>query len=121
MREETATPERLRWLPCAKRSGGCPCGPNVPSRAYRRNIWPHAVVSPNLTPDPVTGRPDGDHSFEQFLTLIRHGRDLEDGHILQVMPWLIFRNMNDNDLASIYEYLRAIPHAEPGMCVAPGQ
>jgi hypothetical protein len=37
------------------------------------------------------------------------------------MPWPIFRNMSDNDLASIYEYLRAIPQAEPGMCVAPGQ
>ena len=82
---------------------------------------PPGVISPNLTPDPVTGRPDGDHTLAQFLTLIRHGRDLEDGHILQVMPWPIFRNMSDNDLASIYEYLRAIPQAEPGMCVAPGQ
>jgi hypothetical protein len=43
------------------------------------------------------------------------------GRILQVMPWPVFRNMTDSDLHAIYQYLSAIPHAEPGQCVAPGQ
>jgi len=29
--------------------------------------------------------------------------------------------MTDEDLRAIYECLRAIPSAEPGVCVAPGQ
>jgi len=53
--------------------------------------------------------------------LIRTGRDPDDGEILQVMPWPVFRNMSDHDLRAIYEFLHAIPHAEPGKCVAPGQ
>ena len=83
---------------------------------------PPGVVSPNLTPDAITGRPDGNHTFAQFKNLIRTGHDPDEGgRILQVMPWPVYRNMNDDDLRAIYEYLRAIPHAEPGVCVAPGQ
>jgi cytochrome c553 len=82
---------------------------------------PPGVVSANLTPDAVTGRPEG-HTFSQFKTLIRTGHDADEGgRILQVMPWPVYRHMNDQDLRAIYEYLRAIPHAEPGTCVAPGQ
>jgi len=40
---------------------------------------------------------------------MRTGRDPDDGHILQVMPWPVYRNMTDGDLRAIYEYLRAIP------------
>jgi hypothetical protein len=83
---------------------------------------PPGVTSPNLTPDPVTGLPDGGHTFEQFMTLLRTGHDPDDpGRILQVMPWPIYRQMTDDDLRAVYEYLRAIPHADPGVCVAPGQ
>ena len=65
------------------------------------------VVSTNLTPD-AKGLPEG-HTFKQFLTAIRAGRDPEDGHILQVMPWPTYRNMTDYDLRAIYEHLRAVP------------
>ena len=81
---------------------------------------PPGVVSANLTPDSTTGRPEG-HTFREFRQLIRTGRDPDDGEILQVMPWPVYRNMNDHDLRAIYEFLHAIPHAEPGKCVAPGQ
>ena len=54
--------------------------------------------------------------------MLRTGHDVDEpGRILQVMPWPVFSNMTDRDLRAIYEYLRAIPHAEPGVCVAPGQ
>jgi len=82
---------------------------------------PPGVTSANLTPDPKTGRPEG-HTFTEFRNLIRTGHDPDEGNrILQVMPWPIFRNMTDDDLRAIYEYLKAIPHAEPGQCFAPGQ
>ena len=36
-----------------------------------------------------------------------------NGDVLQIMPWPLFKNMTDHDLLAIYEYLSAIPHAEP--------
>jgi hypothetical protein len=83
---------------------------------------PPGVKSANLTPDTTSHLPEEGNTFDQFRHLIRTGHDPEEGNrILQVMPWPVFRNMSDDDLHNIYEYLRAIPHAEPGVCVAPGQ
>jgi hypothetical protein len=83
---------------------------------------PPGVVSASLTPDPANGLPDGGHTLQQFKKLIRTGHDPDvPGRILQVMPWPIFRNMSDQDLQAIYLYLSAIPSAQPGSCVAPGQ
>jgi hypothetical protein len=83
-------------------SGGAPFfGPFVPR---------------NLTPNRF-GRP-ANYTLEQFVTVMRTGRDLknipphvpsEENDLLQVMPWPIFRNMTNRELAAIYEYLRAIP------------
>jgi hypothetical protein len=85
--------------------GGVPFGP---------------VISANITPDD-TGKPAG-LTFEEYLHLIRTGEDEDEpGEKLQVMPWPIFRNMTDHDIRAIYEYLTAIPHAEPGSCSGPGQ
>lgn len=70
------------------------------------------VVSANITPD-ENGRPAG-LTLEKFLSAMRTGRDPEDGHILQVMPWPIFGEMIERDLEAIYEYLSAIPRATPG-------
>jgi hypothetical protein len=87
-------------------AGGVPFGP--------------FIVSANITPD-ASGNPAG-LDFDEFLEVIRTGHDPDDpGQVLQVMPWPIFRNMNDNDIHAIYEYLRSIPHAEPGSCTGPGE
>jgi hypothetical protein len=85
------------------------------------------IVARNLTPD-WTGLPEGGHSYRDFLTIIRTGKDFDkihptctgaptgsclpapfDGSLLQIMPWPTFANMSDYDLQAIYEYLRAIP------------
>jgi hypothetical protein len=82
---------------------------------------PPGILSANLTPAKDNGRPEG-HTFQEFKTLIRTGHDADEGNrILQVMPWPVLRHLTDEDLRAIYEYLRAIPHADPGQCVAPGQ
>ncbi len=65
------------------------------------------LISPNITPD-EHGRPAG-LTYEEFKSLMRTGRDPEDGHILQVMPWNIYGKLTNLDLRAIYEYLRAIP------------
>jgi len=67
----------------------------------------NGVVSANLTPD-AKGLPEG-NTYREFLSAIRTGHDPDDGHILQVMPWPVYRNMTDHDLRAVYEYLRAIP------------
>lgn len=74
------------------------------------------IVSPNITPD-AQGRPAG-LTYEEFLELMRTGRE-EDGEVLQVMPWPIYGKMREADLRAIYEYLRAIPPAEPGTAPPP--
>jgi hypothetical protein len=75
-------------------------------------------ISRNLTPD-RTGRPEGGHTFAEFLQIMRTGIDLDhlhpnlppplDGKLLQVMPWPIYKTMNDHELRAIYEYLSTIP------------
>lgn len=68
-------------------------------------------VSRNLTPD-TQGQPAG-LTYLEFVNLLRTGNDLA-GHRLQVMPWPVYGKMTDRDLRAVYEFLRAIPHAEPG-------
>jgi len=91
---------------------------------------PH-LYSRNLTPD-KTGLPEGGHTFEEFVQIIRHGTDFDhlhpscgagtppnclpfpfNGDLLQVMPWPTYANMTDRDLLAIYTYLSAIP-CNPG-------
>ena len=84
-------------------------------------------MSPNLTPNPDEDNlPDGGHTFAQFRSMMRTGHDADPPHdILQIMPWPVYGNMTDDDLHAVYDYLKAIPHAEPGNfaggnCPAPG-
>jgi hypothetical protein len=86
------------------------------------------IQSRNLTPD-KTGRPEGGGSLQEFMTIMRTGKDFDhihppcptigpdgcvqpfvgDGNLLQIMPWPAFAGMSDKDLEAIYEYLSAIP------------
>ncbi len=86
-------------------AGGVPFGP---------------FVSRNITPD-AQGRPAG-LTFKEFVHVILTGEDPDHvTPLLQVMPWPIYRNMTDRDLRALYEYLRSIPHAEPGVCSGAGE
>jgi len=101
-----------------------PADAGGPSRAELR--------SANLTPD-AHGLPGG-LTFLQFKAALTEGhRTLTDAYTenpapseaytgpISVMPWRIYQNFDTDDLAAIYEYLRAIPPAKPGTCTAPGQ
>lgn len=64
----------------------------------------------NLTPDSATGI--GAWSEENFIGALRKGKHLGlDGGrpILPPMPWQMIRNMTDEDLKSVYAYLRSVP------------
>jgi hypothetical protein len=70
-------------------------------------------TSPNITPD-SNGLPHG-LTFQEFRAVMRTGHDPDEpGEILQVMPWPVYGEMTDHDLRAVYEFLKAIPHAEPG-------
>ena len=62
----------------------------------------------NLTPDENTGI--GSWSEETFVQAIKTGRHMGVSRpILPPMPWHFYRNLTDEDLSSIYAYLRSIP------------
>jgi hypothetical protein len=91
------------------------------------------IVSRNLTPSTKTGLPEGDHTFPEFLKILRTGKDSDqlhpncsatvmtncfptnppnppfNGDLLQIMPWPNFQDLTDHDIRAIYEYLKAIP------------
>ena len=94
---------------------------------YPMPTSPLHIISRNLTPD-KTGLPEGGHTFEEFVEIIRTGTDMDhlhptctgapnancvpfpfDGSRLQIMPWPIYGNMTNHDLRAIYEYLSAVP------------
>src|SRR4051794_22258765 len=61
----------------------------------------------NLTPDQNSGM--GIWTEEMFVKAIRTGRHMGTSReILPPMPWPAFRNANDEDLKSIYAFLRSI-------------
>jgi hypothetical protein len=62
----------------------------------------------NLTPDQNTGL--GIWTEDMFIRAIRTGRHMGTSRpIMPPMPWPAFRNLNDDDLKSVYAYLRSIP------------
>jgi hypothetical protein len=62
----------------------------------------------NLTPDRETGL--GSWTLRNFRDTIRNGRHLGRGRpLLPPMPWPMYRNMTDEDLAAVFTYLQSIP------------
>jgi mono/diheme cytochrome c family protein len=63
----------------------------------------------NITPD-ETGI--GNWTEHNFLTAIRHGKfkGLENNRsLLPPMPWFVYKNLTDEDLKSIFAYLKTMP------------
>jgi len=62
----------------------------------------------NLTPDPDTGL--GQWTVQNFKDTIRTGRHMGRGRpVLPPMPIPVYNNFTDDDLESIFAYLRTIP------------
>jgi hypothetical protein len=78
------------------------------------------LAASNLTPD-SSGLPGG-LTYDDFKSAMQNGSvTKKSGHVLQVMPWPVYRNLYEDDLNAIYQYLSAIPQAQPGTCANPGQ
>lgn len=64
------------------------------------------LVAPNITPDPETGA--GNWTDEQLARAIREGIGHDGRRLFPIMPYMYFRQMSDEDLASVIVYLRSI-------------
>jgi mono/diheme cytochrome c family protein len=69
--------------------------------------FPGQVFAPNITPDPETGA--GSWSDDQLARAIREGIGHDGRALFPFMPYLDFRRLSDEDLASIVVYLRSLP------------
>jgi len=81
-----------------------------------------SIIAPSLTPD-SSGKPAG-LTYAQFKAAMQSGTSAHNaGHILQIMPWPVYRNMDEQDLRAIYQYLSSIPAAPSGagQCTGPDQ
>jgi hypothetical protein len=93
-------------------------GPPFPGRGVA--FQGGTITGSNLTPD-SSGLPGG-LTYDDFKNAMQNGNvSSKPGHVLQVMPWPVFRNLYENDLAAIYQYLSAIPPAQPGTCMGQGE
>lgn len=68
---------------------------------------PGKVFAPNLTPDKDTGA--GNWTDDMLARAIREGIGHDGRALFSIMPYAHYRNMPDEDLASIIVYLRSLP------------
>jgi mono/diheme cytochrome c family protein len=67
---------------------------------------PGTIVASNLTPDPATGA--GTWTDDQLARSIREGIGHDGRTLFPLMPYEHFREMSDEDLASVVVYLRSL-------------
>lgn len=72
---------------------------------YKENKMPGKVFASNITPDPETGI--GALPDDAIARALREGVG-SDGRALFMMPWENYRQMSDEDLASVVVYLRSL-------------
>jgi hypothetical protein len=118
------TPQRLeRGRYIATALSGCiychsrhdwatPGTPIVPGMEGAGDIQPYAdlpgrIVAPNLTPDPETGA--ANWTDDQLARSIREGVGHDGRALFPLMPYPHYREMSDEDLASVVVYLRSLP------------
>jgi hypothetical protein len=70
---------------------------------HKKEMKNGTFVTPNLTPDPATGRIYG-WSQQTFINRFRMKRIYPD----DFMPWEAFSQMSDNDLKAIYNFLHTL-------------
>ena len=81
------------------------------------------VVSPNITPDPLTGI--GGWPREAFVARFRGYADgapaVSPGDPNTPMPWTLYAGMTEEDLGAIYDYLRTVAPVRNAVEKWPGE
>ena len=100
-------PATLKMPPAPK----LPPGPWLASVSATNTAWagPWGVsFTANLTPDAETGL--GNWTRQNFIEAIRNGRHMGAGRpILPPMPAAVYANLTDEDLGSVFAYLKTVP------------
>ena len=85
--------------------------PPVAGREGSGHIWSDQdmpwLVAPNITPDKETGA--GNWSDDTLARAIREGIGHDGRALFPIMPYQNYRDMSDEDLASVIAYLRTVP------------
>ena len=86
-------------------------GTPVPGRKGAGHDWkdygvPFPLVAPNLTPDRETGT--GKWTDETFARAIREGKGHDGRTLFPLMPYMQYRSLSDEDLASVITYIRSL-------------
>jgi mono/diheme cytochrome c family protein len=68
---------------------------------------PGRIIAPNITPDIETGA--GAWTDDQLARAIREGVGHDGRALFNLMPYEHFREMSDEDVASVVVYLRSLP------------
>jgi len=98
-------PEQMGPLPAAKAQGPWLWTGAATNTAFS-GPWGVSYAA-NLTPDQNTGL--GIWTEDMFVKALRTGRHMGvSREILPPMPWPAFRNATDEDLLSMYAYLRTL-------------
>jgi mono/diheme cytochrome c family protein len=90
-----------------KNGGAIPPGMEGAGEVMPITELPGRIVAPNITPDAETGA--GAWNDDQLARAIREGIGHDGRALFPMMPYQDFRNMPDEDLASIIVYLRSLP------------
>jgi hypothetical protein len=69
--------------------------------------FPGAANAPNITPDRETG--GGTWTDDEFARAIREGIGHDERTIFPMMPYSEYKNLSDEDVASVAVYLRSLP------------
>lgn len=71
------------------------------------------IVAPNITSDPETGI--GKWSDDAIARAIREGIAADGSTLFPLMPYEHFRDLSDEDLASVVVFLRSVPAAHSNL------
>jgi len=72
-----------------------------------QGLLPGQIVAPNLTPDVETGA--GSWTDDQLARAIREGIGHDGRTLFPIMPYQNFREMSEEDLASVIVFIRSLP------------
>jgi mono/diheme cytochrome c family protein len=88
-----------------------PGAPPVAGREGSGHIWSDQempwLIAPNITPDTETGI--GNWSDDTLARAIREGIGHDGRALFPLMPYPLYRQMSDEDLASVIVYVRSVP------------
>jgi mono/diheme cytochrome c family protein len=69
--------------------------------------FPGTAIAPNITPDAETGA--GNWTDDQIARAIREGIKHDGTTLFPLMPYLDYKVLSDEDLASVIVYVRSVP------------